>query len=45
LKIPIWDSFAKAASVKRSKLNLERIKYQKDFTAQQLKLAKRNRPL
>jgi outer membrane protein len=38
LKIPIWDSFAKAASVKRSKLNLERIKAQKDFTAQQLKL-------
>ncbi len=38
LKIPIWDSFAKAASVKRSRLNLERIKYQKDFTAQQLKL-------
>ncbi len=38
IKLPIWDSFAKASSVKRSKLNLERIKYQKDFTAQQLKL-------
>ena len=36
LKIPIWDSFAKAASVKRSKLNLERIHDQKTFTEQQL---------
>lgn len=38
LRIPIWDSFAKASSVKRSKLNLQRIKDTKDFTAQQLKL-------
>ncbi len=38
LKIPIWDSFAKAASVKRSKLNLERIKETKIFTEQQLKM-------
>lgn len=38
LKMSIWDSFAKASSVKRSKLNLQRIKDTKDFTVQQLKL-------
>lgn len=38
LKLPIFDSFQKAASVKNSKLNLQRIKDQKDFTEQQLKL-------
>jgi outer membrane protein len=38
LKLSIWDSFAKASSVKRSKLNLQRIKDTKDFTVQQLKL-------
>ena len=37
LRIPVFDSFQKAASVKRSKLNLERIKDTKTFTEQQLK--------
>jgi outer membrane protein len=38
LRIPIFDSFQKASAVNRSKLNLQRIKDTKDFTAQQLKL-------
>lgn len=38
LKMPIFDSFRKAASVKRSKLNLQRIEDTQALTEQQLKL-------
>jgi outer membrane protein TolC len=38
IKMPIFDSFQKAAAVKNSKLNLQRIKDTQVFTEQQLKL-------
>lgn len=38
LKLPIWDSFQKAAAVKNSKLSLQRFKDMQTLTEQQLKL-------